>query len=274
MDYRLKKQLTIIAVILIFLVLLGAGIYFFLLKPEPTCFDNKKNQGEIEIDCGGPCVPCEIYTVKDIETVWVKTIRSNGNLYDIVAKVRNPNPNFGTANFVYKFEIKGQDGQIIGTRQGSTFILPDEIKYLIEINFESEKPVASANLIIEKVEKNNWQQLKDYQAPKIFVSDKNFRNQTGLEYFAEASGMIRNETSFDFSKVFVSVVVFDRNQEVIGVSKTEASSVLSGEGRYFSTKWFYKIRGEVGSVDMQAETNLFLDENYMKKFGVSKEEQQ
>ena len=26
----------------------------------PTCFDGIQNQGELEVDCGGPCAPCEI----------------------------------------------------------------------------------------------------------------------------------------------------------------------------------------------------------------------
>jgi len=28
-------------------------------EPEPSCYDNMQNQGEEDVDCGGPCDPCE-----------------------------------------------------------------------------------------------------------------------------------------------------------------------------------------------------------------------
>ncbi len=106
MDYRIRKQITIVAIAVLFFVIAGAWLYF-VLKSEPTCFDGIKNQDEEEIDCGGKvCPSCEIKTTNQPEVFWVKAISSGGDFYDLVAKIRNPNPNFGAAEMKYYFEIK------------------------------------------------------------------------------------------------------------------------------------------------------------------------
>jgi len=268
MDYRLRKQIIIASIFFLFLALLGVGFYFLFLKPAPSCFDNIKNQGEEEIDCGGPCVSCEIKTIKNIEVNWTKAVLLEDNVYDLVAQVRNPNPNFGTVNLRYRFILKNQAGQVIGSKEGITFILPGVNKYIIETNFSASQPVASSVLEIVNPEPSDWQKLKDYQIPNLIVKDKQFIILDKANYLAEASGVVKNNTSFDLDKVSIAVILFDRENEVLGVSKTEVRTLLSGEGRYFSVRWFSPLSGEVSSLDMQAETNLFLDENYMRKYGV------
>lgn len=267
MDYRIRKQITIVAIVVLFFVIAGAWLYF-VLKPEPTCLDGIKNQDEEEIDCGGKvCPSCEIKTINQPEVFWVKAISSGGDFYDLVAKIRNPNPNFGAAEMKYYFEIKDKDGQIIGRKEGTTFILPGSAKYIIETNFESKEKIEMADLKIETIETDEWIKLKDYQSPEFFVKDKKFTVASQPSYVAEASGTIQNNTFFDFDKIYISVVVFNKYEEAIGVSESEARTMISGEGRYFSTKWFNPFEGEVNSIDIQAETNLFLDGNFMRKFG-------
>lgn len=272
MDYRLRKQIVIAVIFFSFLALLGVGFYFAFLKPAPTCFDGIRNQDEEEVDCGGPCISCEIKTLKDIEVNWAKAVLLEGNIYDLVAQVRNPNPNFGTANFKYRFDLKNENNQAIGSCQGSTFILPGETKYIIETNFQAAEPIASLTLEIANPERSAWQKLKDYQVPALFIKDKQFAILNEISHLAEASGVVKNDTFFDLDRVYVDVILFSRANEVIGVSKTEVRTLLAGEGRYFSVKWFSPLKGEVSSLEMQAETNLFLDENYMRKHGVPEEE--
>jgi len=50
MAYRIRKQITISIIVILFLALVGVGVYYVFLKPGPTCFDGIKNQDEEEID--------------------------------------------------------------------------------------------------------------------------------------------------------------------------------------------------------------------------------
>ena len=54
----MQKRINIILFYLLLLALFFGFIYF-MTRPEMTCTDGIKNQGEEGIDCGGPCPICE-----------------------------------------------------------------------------------------------------------------------------------------------------------------------------------------------------------------------
>lgn len=272
MDYRRRKQIMIVLIILVVLGLLGAGAYYRWFYQAPTCFDNKQNQGEAGVDCGGPCsVSCELLTVKKLETQWVKAVFLKDGFYDLAAKVANPNPNFGLAQFSYTFKLLDVAGQVIAQREGASFILPNQSKYIIEANVAAEKKPVKVEITIADSAKTDWQRLKDnFAAPDIYVHDKQFKyleKQAGQPAVAQVAGIIKNNSNFDFDRIQVAVALFDVNRELVGVNKTEARTVLAGEDRYFSALWFSPLSSEVKSVDILPDTNLFSDSNFMRRPG-------
>ncbi|MBI4708755.1 MAG: hypothetical protein HY764_00950 [Candidatus Portnoybacteria bacterium] len=267
MFYRSRKQIAIVSIVILCLIIVGV-IFYFSSRPQPNCFDGIRNQGEQEIDCGGPCISCEVLTLKDIQIDLTQAIKSREGVYDLVAKVKNPNPNFGVPYFKYRFDLKDKNGQIVISKEGASFILPNSSRYIIENNIVSSEEVASAKLEIEKIDKNSWQQLRDYQSPDLYINDKNLRIDNASAFLAEATGVVENRTSFDLDKVYVDIVIFNQAGKAIAVSNTEIRTLTAGENRHFSAKWFYQFLENIKpSLDMQVETNLFLDDNYMRKHG-------
>jgi hypothetical protein len=206
-------------------------------------------------------------TLRNIEVVWAKAVSGGGNKYDLAAKIKNPNPNFGAPYFKYKFELKDAKGELIGEKEGTSFILPGSSKYLIETNFESNQAPSSVELSVEPLTKENWKKIANYQTPELFVKDKKY-NILNVQpnYVAEASGVVQNNTVFDFDRVSIVIIIFDSRGEVVGISGTETHTLLAGESRYFSNRW-YRSLGDVGSIEMEAQTNLFADNNYMRQHG-------
>ena len=273
MAYRIRKQITISIIVILFLALVGVGVYYVFLKPGSTCFDGIKNQDEEEIDCGGSqCVSCEIKTLKEVEVVWTQVIPLVPGVYDLAAKIRNPNPNFGNPGVKYELQLKDKSGQIVGKKSGMTFILPNSTKYIIENNFQGQGQIDSVQIKIDTGENLSWLKLKNYQTPDIYVKGKKFEIRNETNFFAEASGVVKNSTTFGFDKVDADIVLFDSNSKLIGAAKSEMRTLKAGEERYFSVRWFSPIAGEVKFFDMQAETNLFSDDNYMRVYGVPQEQ--
>ncbi|MFH0852261.1 MAG: hypothetical protein V1845_01475 [bacterium] len=268
MAYRTRKQITIAVIFFLILAALGTAVYFVFLKPAPSCFDGIKNQDEDEVDCGGNCetdfdLPCEKKFLKNVEVVWAEVIPVTQNVYDLAASIRNPNPNYGTSNLRYSFVFKGAGGQVLEEhKDGITFILPNATKYVIENNIETKEPVASVELKIEMGDRENWEKIKDYQAISLVVKDRQFDVASGT-----ASGTIKNDTDFSFDKVDVNVVLFDSARNPIGALKSVMRTLTAGEARGFSLRWFYSLNSDILYPDMQAETNLFSDENYMEIHG-------
>jgi peptidoglycan hydrolase-like protein with peptidoglycan-binding domain len=138
MDKRLQKQLIIGAIFLTFFLSIGAGIYL-TVKPQVTCFDNKRNQRETEVDCGGPCIPCDLknnppITVQKQPTFFI----TQDQKINIFFQLLNSDSEWGAKSFSYQLTLNGQNGEI-QKLNFSDFILPQEIKYIllpqVKVNF-------------------------------------------------------------------------------------------------------------------------------------------
>ncbi|QQS21314.1 MAG: hypothetical protein IPL87_02235 [Candidatus Moraniibacteriota bacterium] len=133
MDHRSQKKLVFgIAYALLFFGI--AYLLYLPFKPPVTCSDGKKNQNETGVDCGGVCAVCiEEPVLQDIqvtEASWV--VGGKGNTYDLVAKMENPNNDYGASLVPYEFVVKDAGGTVIFKQKGESFILPREEKYVIE----------------------------------------------------------------------------------------------------------------------------------------------
>lgn len=274
MDYRRRKQSVIVSILAVFLIAVLTGAYFNWFYEGATCFDGKQNQKEEGVDCGGPCaMSCELSTVKSLEVQWAEAVLLKDGLYDLAAKVSNINPNYGLGRFEYVFRLLDASGQLLAEKKGTSFILPNQTKYLVETNVTSAAP-AKVELVIKESSKTDWQRLKnDFEAPDIFVQDRQFKysdnansSQASSTEAAQASGIVKNNSNFDFDKIIISVMLFDERKNVIGINKTEVYTVPAGQERYFSVLWFSPLKGEVKSADMQADTNLFADDNFMRRY--------
>ncbi len=261
MGYRTRKQIIIGTVYFLLLALIGTGIYYSFIYSPASCSDNIKNQNEEEVDCGGVCAAC--YNFSDIEVIWAKAVPSESGFYDLAARIRNPNPNDGLPVLNYHFQMKNSAGNIIGRRDGTTFILPNATKYVVETNFAAGEPMASVELVIDQPSKTDWQKLKDYQTPDIYIRDKGLEILTEPKETVRATGVVQNATDFDFEQVKVDIIILSSQNDVVGVSQTEVRTLLAGEGRYFSTTLTSLIPTDA-KTDMEAEVNFFLNDNYIK----------
>ena len=133
MDKRIRKQIIVALVFLGIFSLIGGGIYL-THRSAPTCFDNKRNQGEEDVDCGGPCILCELkynppLSLADPPVLLVH----QKNKVDILFKITNLSQEWGAQEFFYKVILIGfnQEKQEFIK---SGFIFPHEIRYFIVPN--------------------------------------------------------------------------------------------------------------------------------------------
>lgn len=275
MKYRIWQQIKIIFVLVVFLALIATGIYFIYIQKTPTCFDGIQNQDEAGIDCGGSCVSCEITTIKQPEVLWAKAYFLKDNLYDLVASVSNVNPNYGLVKFNYVFKYYDSADNLLGEKKGSSFILPRQTKYIFDGNMIVESLIGRVELIIDKIPGKNWFRLKNgFEIPNIFSHDIKFKLTGNQNSVAEVSGIIKNDSDYDFDRVGIVAILLDSQKNIIGFNKTEARTVLAGEERYFSALWFNEFSVKVEKVLIETDTNLFLQENFIKRYGAQEKFQE
>lgn len=149
MDNRLRKQIIIGLIFLSIILAISGGIYL-AVKPNPTCFDNKKNGNETGVDCGGSCISCDLkynppLTIKT-EPIILLTANNKANIY---FQLMNTDNEWGAEKFSYHLILTGPNNE---TQQldYTDFILPHEMKTFvisqIDINFKPQ----SVELSIDK----------------------------------------------------------------------------------------------------------------------------
>ncbi|NCU41178.1 MAG: hypothetical protein EOM19_00450 [Candidatus Moranbacteria bacterium] len=260
---REKKQVIYILFFLIlFLGFLGGSVRLF--SPDPTCNDGIRNQGEEAIDCGGSCLPCsEIIEAEDIKVIETALLSISPDTYDAVAFIQNPNNLFGSGNFSYTFNFIDKSGSIVKTFQDTAYILPAQGRYLMLLEEKIEGTPVRVEAHIDAV---TWEKFNEYEAPSLTITNKAFEKVSSGTDYAVAKGLVRNQSPYDFETVEIYVVLRDVLGEIIAMNRTDMQTVRSGEKRDFPVVWKYAFDGEVVSIDAQALTNMFGNQNFIKLF--------
>ena len=262
MHHYRRKQFTIAFIFILILVVVIGGIWLLVKPPKATCFDGIQNQGETGIDCGGPCGLCPEDIRKSLEILSEDFIPTTDNNFDLIAEIRNPNSQWGVESIVYRFNLYDKNDELIGFKEGKSYILPQEKKYIIEQRFYSTLIPTRVELDIKNID---WRKLKDFKELEIRAKDKNY--QLINEETNQVSGVVENKSSFDLETVEVTGLLFDENNKILAAGRTQMNRLLVGENRYFEINWPYKISGEILSFEAKAHTNIFLDQNFMKTYG-------
>lgn len=255
MDKYKRKQFTIFSIFLLIVVVVVGGIWLLVKPPKATCYDGIQNQREARTDCGGPCGPCD--EPKDLIILSQEFIPTTEGNFDFVVKVKNPNTDWGVDFLGYKFYIYDQNGEQIGFKEGETYVLPQETKYIIEQKINLLK----LGSIDFKTSAPEWQKIKDFGEIDLRVRNSNY--EIIEDGTSKLYGNIENKSNYDLDKVEVAGALFN-DGKIIAVGKTEMNTVLMGETRYFEITWPYQISEEVTSFELKAYTNIFLNENFLK----------
>jgi len=255
----MQRQLAAFAVIA---AVFGAAAFFFASRflPSPTCFDNRKNQGELGIDCGGPCGPCELKNPKPLTVFWTRLARADTGVYDAVALVENPNEVLSSANLQYEFAFFDATGQI-GRRSGSTFIFPQERITIVEPDVTlSREPVR----VEFKVLSADWQ-VSHVVLPTLVVENRQYRvRDTAGRHQSAVEATIANTSPFDFRRMETSIVVLDKDGNVMGANRVVNENIGAGATIDVLSLWPSELSGDVATIEVRPRVNVLAPDTVIR----------
>lgn len=262
LDYRLQKQIIIASVFLGIILVL---IYFLFIRPATSpnvlCFNNKKDNKEEGVDCGGICKkPCLV--IKPLKIVSKKLFKIENFDYDFLVIIQNPNFDLGGDEINYELELFNKEDQIIDVKKGSFFIMPGQTRYEIISPIKTNQEIYRAEF---KIGNPKWEKLKEFISQPIFsLKYQEYLPPSG-EDSPRLKGVLTNNSSFSFNKTDVYVVLYDNNNVPIAVNKTNIHTFLSQTDRFFEVRWLRPFIGEVNRIDVQAYTNVFQNDNFFRE---------
>lgn len=237
---RKIKQLIIVGLPSAFLIFLVV-IIFFLSRPAPSCFDNKKNQNEEGIDCGGPCLPCYIKYAKPLEVISQEVLPVTQNFSEVLVKLRNDNEKVA-GKFHYQVRFFDSFSQILKEEEGESFILPLSSKYIVlpKVDLKA-KEIFRVEFLVKEVD---WQEFPRPAVEIFEVLNKKLRWLSPQEPgFLELNGEIVNKTSLVFSQVEVVILLYSKTGEIINATRTILDNFGPQERRSFQYVWHIDFIG-------------------------------
>lgn len=264
MEQRNIKQL----IIAVLYGILGIAIVwggYFLFRTGATCTDGIQNQNEQGIDCGGTCsLQCtRAVRTDNLEIRESALLYAGPDRFDALFAIHNPNDEAGASSFQYKMELRDASGVTVAVREGRSFILPQETKYLLGINVTAP----GAKSVVITFSEYQWKRFAGYQEkPLITVSRKSYEMVSSGVGFGKAFGVVTNESRFDFQSIGVKVILRDAGGKPVAVNTTEMRTMKSGEVRDFTLIWPTAFPGKVDHVETEVEADVFHSDNFLRQY--------
>lgn len=244
---RVVKQILYGLFYLVILAVIIWLVYFLFVRSAPSCFDNKQNQNEEEVDCGGSCISCALKNVQDL-TVSSAEIFQAGDKTTILFEIKNPNPTLGIENLPYTINLFDKFGNKAFSVNRNTFIYPDGEKFIVEAGINIDSALISGGELIMDYGIGSWQE--DFSQPAIQLVDikKELEKDKVL-----ISGKIVNDNSFSLLEISVTSALFNKLE-----FKIAASKVVIDRIEPFSSKEF--------KIVMPIKPDVILDINLEELF--------
>lgn len=247
MSWNSQRQLIYGSAVLLFLILvIGIPVYNVFFNKAPSCFDNKLNQNETGVDCGGMCErACVLDVVSLPVTVWSRAFLVTEGMYNLVAYVQNPNVEYVAEPTRYIFRVYDKDNVLIGVREGTADVPPTKTFPIFEQGFDTgyREPVSTFFSFIRSVP---W---KKYQGslPELEIADERITEaSTGVRIDA----VLINKTINQYMQIEVVAIVYDAEGNAMASSRTFVEKLEGSASAPLVFTWPKEFPSEVSKIEI------------------------
>lgn len=233
-------------------------ILFFILYPifhkDPTCFDGKKNGEETGLDCGGICQKMCPEDVSDPVVLWNRIFHVSYDSYNLLAYIENQNKNSAVVEVPYEFRVYDVDNKLIGRREGSTYIPPNQRFAIFEARFNAGEAIPKSVTFNFTGSFIWWKKNPTIQTLPIKVD----RITTGDDLNSPTlNARVTNDSIYDLPEFEVITILYDKEGNAVNASKTYKKGLKSNNSLNLFFTWPNPFSGVPVVKDVLLQVNPF-----------------
>ncbi|HYC79919.1 MAG TPA: FxLYD domain-containing protein [Candidatus Binatia bacterium] len=185
-----------------------------------------------------------------LEVIEKKIFDLGDGTYSGYVRVKNNNSEWGVPEQGYRFEFKTTSGSLITGTDGATFILPFSEKLIVFPRFSSSTKPDVVNFVLKE---SNFIRPPNLPPLDFEIQRRSLDLQTNQ---TAVNAVIVNRTPFKVSRVDMPVLLYDNQNQIIGVNYTNINDLESSESRSFQYVWYNRINN-VARVEIIPEINIY-----------------
>lgn len=217
MTWAGKRRFQYLGGLFLFIALIVFWVLYPVIFSKPTCTDGKMNGTETGIDCGGTCSLMCKADVSDPLVLWSRAFHVTSSAYNLVAIIENPNTNSAIKSASYEFQVFDTDNKMIGRREGTTFLPPNQQFAIFEPRFDAGNSQVKHVLFRFTSDLVWYKRNPTINTLPIFVDNKVFNTN---ENSSTLTAVMNNESIYDLPPFDAVAIFYDADRNAINASKT------------------------------------------------------
>lgn len=217
----MKRRLKQFAYLLLFVAFWG-GIgwlgYVSLIAQPASCFDNKQNQGEEGVDCGGPCKTFCI--AKDLippaELGEPRVFQPSSDLVAVLVELKNPNATAALRQVPYQVEVSGVGAAPLQLK-GVASLYANEVRRFVLVRPSSGLGAPLSARIAVATTSAQWAPAEQFRKPLIDIVNA---VTSSTESGTRVEGTISSDDALAVTDVTVVALFYDAAGSLLGASQT------------------------------------------------------
>lgn len=185
---------------------------------------------------------------------------------DVVARLRNPNPRAGVADYPVKFTLVSNRGQSLSEIEVPVYVLPGSLAYAVKIGVALSAPPARVDTTLPPAP--TFSNVPGNISLPRFSTTLHPRatKPVGENVIEEQKGIITNLSALDWQFVEVVGVAISSAGRPMAVGQTFLGELRTGEQREFTLQWPAPAE-LVARVIVLPTTNIYRQENIIRALG-------
>ena len=245
MPWAVRRRVFYISGILIFFgVTVGIPLIIFS-QHTPTCTDGIQNQGETDVDKGGPCPLLDERMLAPEGILWARSFRVRDGSYNAAAYIQNSNQGAGILPVNYRFRLYDAANVLVAEREGKTFVMPSGVTPVFEPHIQTGNRIVT-HTFFEFTGPVIWARAAN-AAAAVDVSNREVKSIDTVPHIA---AKVENTSVSAMLNLSLVVVVFDTAGNAFAASKTLIQRLSGSEKLPIVFTWPDPFTLAVGRIDI------------------------